>query len=187
MESKETKDIDLLLLKIALRDDEHAFRVLFLAFFSSLCAFAHQYIACWETCEDIVQDVFYKIWKNRKQLDIHVSGKNFLMTSVRNGCVDYLRRKDTEMSWRQNELSSDSFLDTEELYSAGELEELLHESLSRLPEAVRSTFEQSRFEGKTYAEIAAKQHISVKTVEAHISKALKQLRIDLRDWLPIFL
>ena len=177
-------DVDHLFLKIALNDDEQAFRTLFLEFFPSLCVFAHKYVASRESCEDIVQDAFYKIWKNRKHLDIQISGRNFLITCVRNGCIDYLRRKDSEMLWRENELFSDTLQDTEDFFSFKELEEMLQASLARMPESIRYAFEQNRFEGKTYSEIAAEQHISVKTVEAHITKALKQLRIDLKDFLP---
>jgi len=187
MELKKTNDIDRLLLRIALKDDEDAFNVLFLEFFSPLCVFAHRYIDSWETCEDIVQDVFFRVWKNRKNLDISTSGRNYLITSTRNSCVDYLRRKDSEALWQQREVLNKTIFSTEELYSVGELEHLLNKSLSRLPENIRLVFEQSRFEGKTYTEIAASQNISVKTVEAYMTKALKQLRIDLKDFLPMLL
>jgi RNA polymerase sigma-70 factor (ECF subfamily) len=64
---------------------------------------------------------------------------------------------------------------------------MLNKSLARLPENVRSVFEENRFEGKTYAEIAACRNISIKTVEAYMTKALKQLRADLKDFLPLVL
>lgn len=187
MESKKSDEIDPLFLKIALRNDEEAFRSLFLDFFSSLCVFAHRYIDCWETCEDVVQDTFYKIWKNRKNLEVNISGRNFLITSVRNGCIDYLRKKETEMSWQQKELLNTTAFAAEDVYSTMELEEMLSSALKRLPEHVRLVFEENRFEGKTYAKIAEEQGISVKTVEAYMTKALKQLRIDLKDYLPLIL
>ncbi|MDR1223453.1 MAG: RNA polymerase sigma-70 factor [Tannerella sp.] len=187
MKTENRNEIDQLFWKIALRDDEDAFRSLFLDFFPSLCVFAHRYIESWETCEDIVQDTFFKIWKNRKTLEITDSGRNFLVTSVRNCCVDYLRRKDAEMAWQQFEQLNRSVSTTEDLYSTIELDTMLNKALSRLPENIRLVFEQNRFEGKTYTQIALEQHISVKTVEAYMTKALKQLRIDLKDFLPLFL
>jgi len=187
MEQKESNEIDRLFLRIALKDDDDAFKTLFLEFFSPLCVFAHRYVDCWATCEDIVQDIFFKIWKNRKGVDINTSGRNFLITCVRNGCVDYLRRKDSEALWQQREVLNKTSFSTDELYSVGELENMLNKSLSRLPENIRLVFEQSRFEGKTYAEIADINNISVKTVEAYMTKALKQLRMDLKDFLPVFL
>ncbi|MDR0393821.1 MAG: RNA polymerase sigma-70 factor [Tannerella sp.] len=187
MKTGNRNEIDQLLWRVALKDDEDAFRSIFLDFFPSLCVFAHRYIESWETCEDIVQDTFFKVWKNRKNIEISVSGRNFLITSVRNSCIDYLRKKDTEMSWQQSEQLNMSVATTEDLYSTIELENMLNNALSRLPENVRIVFEQNRFEGKTYAQIAQEQHISVKTVEAYMTKALKQLRIDLKDFLPLFL
>jgi len=187
MEVGNKAEIDKLFWRIALKDDEDAFRSLFLDYFSSLCVFAHRYIDDWETCEDVVQDTFYKIWKNRKGLEISTSGRNFLITSVRNGCIDYLRKKETEILWQQKELLNKTAYITEDIYSTTELEEMLNSALKRLPENVRLVFEQSRFEGKTYADIAAEQSISVKTVEAYMTKALKQLRIDLKDYLPLIL
>jgi RNA polymerase sigma-70 factor (ECF subfamily) len=187
MEIGRKNEIDQLFWRIALRDDEDAFRSLFIEFFSSLCVFAHRYIDCWETCEDVVQDTFFKIWKNRKSLEIDISGRNFLVTSVRNGCVDYLRKKKTEVSWKQVELLGQRAYTTEDLYSTIELESMLNKALSGLPENIRLVFEQNRFEGKTYSRIASEQHISVKTVESYMTKALKQLRIDLKDFLPLFL
>jgi RNA polymerase sigma-70 factor (ECF subfamily) len=187
MEVEKKNEIDQLLWKIALHDDENAFRFLFLDFFSPLCVFAHRYIEDWETCEDVVQDTFFKIWKNRKTLEINTSGKNFLITIVRNGCIDYLRKKDMEMAWRQEAMFDKTALDTEELYTMTELETMLNTALSHLPENIRFVFEQNRFGGKTYAEIAAEQQISVKTVEAYMTKALKQLRIELKDFLPLLL
>ena len=61
---KEISSIDSLFWRIAIKDDEIAFRTLFFQFFSPLCVFAHRYIDRWETCEDIVQETFFKIWKN---------------------------------------------------------------------------------------------------------------------------
>ncbi|MDR2917117.1 MAG: RNA polymerase sigma-70 factor [Tannerella sp.] len=180
-------NIDQLFLKIALKNDESAFQILFLEFFSSLCVFAHRYIESWEACEDIVQDTFFKIWKNRKDIDVNTSGRNFLITCVRNNCIDYLRRKDLEALWQQKEALSHPAFVSEDVYSTRELEEMLNASLLRLPENIRYVFEQNRFEGKTYMEIATEQNISVKTVEAYMTKALKQLRVDLKDFLPLML
>jgi RNA polymerase sigma-70 factor (ECF subfamily) len=184
MGKKDFVDVGYLFRRIALKDDEEAFRSLFFDFFPSLCVFAHRYIECWETCEDIVQETFFKIWKNRKEIEINVSGRNFLITSVRNSCIDYLRKQETELSWRQKAMMNKTGYSTEDIYAGIELEHILTNALSKLPENIRIVFEMNRFEGKTYTAIAAEQNISVKTVEAYMSKALKQLRIDLKDYLP---
>lgn len=185
MGKKDSADIDQLFWKIALKDDEEAFRSLFFDFFPSLCVFAHRYIERWEVCEDIVQDTFFKIWKNRKRMVINTSGRNFLVTSVRNCCIDYLRKQESELSWQQKAVVNKTIDTAEDIYSTIELENMLNTALARLPDNIRMVFEMNRFEGKTYTEIAAEQNISVKTVEAYMSKALKQLRIDLKDYLPL--
>lgn len=179
--------IDKLFWRIALKDDDEAFRTLFFEFFSSLCVFAHRYIDDWATCEDIVQDTFFRIWKNRKSIEINTSSRNFLLTSVRNSCIDYLRKQDLVRVWREKEAQEKLKYTSDDLYSHIELEQMLSEALAKLPENVRNVFELNRFEGKTYKEIAEQQGISLKTVEAHISKALKILRVELKDYLPLFI
>ena len=184
---KEINIIDNLFWKIAIKDDETAFRTLFFQFFSPLCFFAHRYIDNWATCEDIVQDTFFKIWKNRKNIEINTSSRNFLITSVRNGCIDNLRKKESEMDWQQKESISVQSYSSEDIYTTIELEQMLNAALSKLPENIRSVFEKNRFGGKTYNEIAIEHNISIKTVEAHMTKALKHLRVELKDYLPLLL
>lgn len=177
---------DKLFWEIAVNDNEQAFQTLFYQFFTPLCTFAHRYIEQWETCEDIVQESFLKIWENRKNIHIEQSSRNFLITSVRNGCIDYLRKQELEFSWRQQQTD----IETEsvgDIYSVTELRNMFTAALDKLPENTRLIFEKSRFEGKKYAEIAEEQHISIKTVEAHISRALQLLRIELKDYLPLLL
>lgn len=177
--------IDQLFWKIALKDDEEAFRSLFFEFFSSLCVFAHRYVEDWDTCEDLVQDTFFKIWKNRKSIEINTSSRNFLITSVRNSCVDYLRKQDSARTWQEREIKYKTEYTSDDLYSHIELEQMLTTALSKLPENIREVFEMNRFDGKTYKEIAEEKNISVKTVEAHMTKALKVLRVELKDYLPL--
>ena len=173
--------------KVSLQDDEEAFRILFYDFFAPLCVFAHRYLEEMETCEDIVQETFYRIWKNRKDLDIQISARNFLITSVRNACLDLIRKQEIEKRWIEKRLEEDTEEEYEDLYTTQELESLLNQALDKLPEQVASTFRMNRFDGKTYVEIAEEKQISVKTVEAYMTRALKFLRIELKDYLPILL
>jgi RNA polymerase sigma-70 factor (ECF subfamily) len=168
-------------------DDEDAFQMLFLDFFSPLCVFAYRYVGYWDVCEDIVQETFYKIWKNRKQININTSSRNFLLTSVKNSCIDYLRKKDLEQQWMEKEAQSGVLYAQGDLYSHTELERMLSAALAKLPDTVRQIFEMNRFEEKTYKEIAEEKNISIKTVEARMTKALKILRVELKDYLPLIL
>lgn len=188
MEEKGINSIDSLFWKIALKDDEIAFRTLFFQFFSPLCVFAHRYIDSWESCEDIVQETFFKIWKNRKNIEINTSSRNFLITSVKNSCIDFLRKLETEQNWQQKEIENNSsYYTSGDIYSTIELEQMLTAALAKLPDNIRIVFEKNRFEGMTYAEIAAEHNISVKTVEAYMTKALKHLRVELKDYLPLII
>ena len=178
---------DMLFRKVSLQDDEEAFRILFYDFFAPLCVFAHRYLEEMETCEDIVQETFYRIWKNRKDLDIQISARNFLITSVRNACLDLIRKQEIEKRWIEKRLEEDIEEEYEDLYTTQELESLLNQALDKLPEQIASTFRMNRFDGKTYVEIAEEKQISVKTVEAYMTRVLKFLRIELKDYLPILL
>lgn len=186
MKEKEISTIDSLFWKIAIKDDEIAFRTLFFQFFSPLCVFAHRYVDRWETCEDIVQETFFKIWKNRKNIEINTSSRNFLITSVKNSCIDFLRKQETEQNWQLKEIENNTLQYTSgDIYSTIELEQMLSAALAKLPDNIRIVFEKNRFDGMTYTEIAAEHNISVKTVEAYMTKALKHLRVELKDYLPL--
>lgn len=181
-----TKD-DLLFKSMSCQDDEDAFRSLFYDYFAPLCVFAQRYIEDPDACEDIVQEFFYKLWIRRKGLEIQTSVRNFLLTSIRNACLDYLRRKDVERQWVDKSLYELTEEDDYDLYSTIELEHLLDLALEKLPSQVSETFRMNRFEGKTYAEIAKIRGISLKTVEAHMTRSLKFLRIELKDYLPFLI
>lgn len=181
----ETADkTDQLIRLIALGDHE-AFKALYYDFFAPLCVFARRYVEAAEDCEDVVQETFYRIWEKRRELSVETSARHFLMISVRNACLDFLRHKEATNRWAEQWQEERGEADTSALYTTFELEQLLEEALAKLPEPVASTFRRNRFDGKTYAEIAAEKQISVKTVESYMTKALKFLRVELKDYLPL--
>lgn len=181
------EEINILFFKIVTNEDKGAFKTLFYQFFTPLCVFAHRYIDDWETCQDIVQDVFARVWDKRHTIKIETSPRNFLITCVRNNCIDYLRREDLQSIWISSELQKNSDDTPGDIYSVVELRELLEKALAKLPDNLRVTFEKNRFDKMKYAEIADEMDISVKTVESRIGKALKLLREELKDYLPIAL
>lgn len=187
MEMTQNYPIDELFKKVTENDDREAFRALFFQFYSPLCVFAGRYVDNDMVCEDIVQEAFFRIWERRKRIFVASSFRNFIVTMVRNGCIDYLRKREQESCWMQWKLDVASEESCGDVYSIQELQVLLKEALKKLPDSVRTSFVMNRFEGKKYAEIAEVQQISVKTVEAHISKALKLLRTELKDYLPVLL
>lgn len=179
--------LDNLFRKIAFHDDREAFRELFFDFYPSLCVFAGRYVSSPETCEDIVQDTFFHLWKNRKKIEITSSFRNLLITSVKNNCMDYLRKQSVRQNHADKQTVSDTIDTPEAIYTIRELEEMLHAALEQMPGNVRRAFELSRFEDMTYNQIAEEMSVSPKTIEAYISKALSLLRTELKDYLPLVL
>ncbi|WP_080902877.1 RNA polymerase sigma-70 factor [Parabacteroides sp. Marseille-P3160] len=185
---EKNNSIDDLFRRIAFRDDDLAFKELFFSFYPSLCVFAGRYIFSPETCEDIVQDTFFKLWKNRKTIEITSSFRNFLITTVKNNCTDYLRRESVQQNYVRKQAASSLNDDTpEEIYTVRELEELLRIALEKMPENVRVAFEMSRLKNMSYTQIAQEMAVSPRTVESYISKALTILRVELKDYFLLLL
>lgn len=165
------------------RLDQSAFEQLFKAHFAHLCHFAHQYLQDQEAAKDITQKVFLYLWENRANMDQERSLKSYLFTSVRNRCLNYLRDR---QKYRSRLLDVDLEdidipVDAED-FALEELQQKIAEALAALPEKCRLVFEKSRFENKKYTEIAQELDISVKTVEAHMARALKGLKVHLKDY-----
>ncbi|MDD4406181.1 MAG: RNA polymerase sigma-70 factor [Parabacteroides sp.] len=178
-------DIELedLFKKVAFEDDEQAFKILFLEFYPALCVFATRYVTQEETARDIVQNVFFKIWDKRKSMYVTSNFRNFLVTSVRNNCIDYLRKNELESRYMEKCGMSDFHTSPEEVYTLKELEISIGNALTKLPPNIREAFEMNRYKGMTYTAIAEKMEVSPKTIESYISRALKFLRVELGEYL----
>lgn len=184
---KEDLHYDQLFLKTALQDSEEAFRELFFEFFPALCIYAANIVGDDETARDIVQETFFKIWKNRKKIELESSFRNFLVTTVRNQCTDILRKRTVRDRFASQSFSTQETPDQspEDIYTINELEQIIGEAIQKLPPNIREAFEMNRFKRMTYNEIAQQMSLSPKTIEAYISKALNILRIELKDYLPL--
>lgn len=176
-------EFDNLFRKIAFQDDEQAFKKLFLEFYPALCVFAIRYTKQEEAARDVVQDVFFSIWKDRKKIFITTSFRNFLITSVRNKCIDCIRKNEVASSYKKQIMLSDFQVSPDKVYTLKELEANFNKALTKLSPKEREAFKMSRFEGMTYIAIAEKMKVSPKTIEVYISKSLKFLRIELREFL----
>lgn len=159
--------------------DLKEFERMFKTYYSDLCFFALKYMDTPEDAEEIVQDVFYHLWEKRKSIQINTSSRSYLLSSVRNKCLQVLnhrkvKRKYTKIKSAESNTNTESPSD-KMIYD--ESIEIFNEALNALPEKCRTIFKMSRFEGKKYKEIAFELSISVKTVEANISKALKEFRL----------
>jgi len=165
------------------------FDFVFQYYYSGLCSYAETIVKNEEAAEDIVQDLFVKLWVNSSQISIKSSIKKYLFVSVRNRCFDHLKRhagkfKSTNLNRLDgicDELTPENWL------VETELREIIEHSIIKLAPRCQEIFRMSRFEGLKNQEIADKLGLSKRTVELQITNALKVLRKDLKPYLPIFL
>ncbi|WP_353124308.1 RNA polymerase sigma-70 factor [Parapedobacter pyrenivorans] len=166
---------------------EIAFEEAFKSNFKALHAYAHTLLQDALMAEEIVQTVFLKLWENRERMTIHTSLRAYLYKSVYHESLNYLKHKKVQRKYMEEAMVEQKQRQTDELTADSELRHQLHAALQRLPEKCRTVFQLSRFEELRYHEIAERLGISVKTVEAHMGKALKLLRVRLADFLPVLI
>lgn len=176
------------LLARLMEGERQAFDEIFTRFYTSLCAYANLYVKRTEVAENIVQDLMLWLWENHAELQIRGELSHYLFASAKNRCLTYLSRE----ALRTNRLSamridlSESF-GIPDFYQLEELRENIRRAVGELPEPYREAFELSRFENRTYKEIADELGISSKTVDYRIQQSLKILRVKLKDYLPLIL
>jgi RNA polymerase sigma-70 factor (ECF subfamily) len=157
-----------------------------------LYAYCRKYIDDGEQAKDIVQECFVHLWENR--YDIIVSCESYLFRAVHNRCISYFRslrvHTDYEISVKEKLKEIEIYPETPnqltELYLK-EINELLQQSVEKLPEKCRLVFMMSRYQGMKSQEIAAELGISVRTVDTQIYNALKIIKEELKDYLFLFL
>lgn len=151
--------------------------------YNSLVIQAIRLVKNQETAEDVVQDCFIKLWEKKDKLNISGNVNAYLAKMVRNRCLDFLKKKKIQTS-ELNETYQGAIENNDHL-EMNDLQSSIDKIIDDLPEKCRQTFILSRFEELSYKEIAEQLDISKKTVEAHISKALKSLRTNLKQFLLI--
>ena len=144
-----------------------------------------------EVAKDFVQDVFFKLWED-KNLIIKSSLNALLFAMIRNKCLQYLEKQKVRNRYEESviaQIRQDELLfysDENPSLIELEMQEQLQKAIDQLPEKCRVVFKLSRFQNKKNKEIAVELGISVKTVEKHITKSLKMIRIELKDYIPLF-
>lgn len=177
--------------------ESSSFSTLFAQYRESFILFANSYVRDMAVAEDIYMEAISQYWEKRYDLSSDTNILGYILTSVKNKALNHLRhlnvRTDAEdqlYNHRQRELnfriSSLESCDPTELFTS-EVKQIIRDTLDELPKQTRKIFFESRYENKTNREIAAELGISIKTVEFHISKALKLFRSRLKDYLPAFL
>ena len=157
------------------------FELLFRSSYVSLVRYAKTLIKDHDTAEEIVQDLFFRLWQDKEKLNIESSLNGYLFRSVHNKCLHYIEhnrvveRHAEDILNRQAERQESP----SDILNYKELQEKVARILERLPERCGKIFTMSRFEGLKYNEIAEKLSVSVKTVEANMGRALKEFRKEL--------
>jgi RNA polymerase sigma-70 factor, ECF subfamily len=168
-------------------DNLKSFEALFRQYYQMLCTYALRFVRDPDTAEEIVQDLFYKLWEKRAELQINTSVKSYLFSAVHNRCLKFIEHRNVETRYRNYYLLHESEIDNEpgDSASISELQGVIERTLNALPERCSNIFRLNRFEGLKYHEIALKLAISVKTVEANMGKALKLLRKNLKNYVEV--
>ncbi|MCX6333059.1 MAG: RNA polymerase sigma-70 factor [Bacteroidia bacterium] len=162
--------------------DKGQFESLFRSSYVSLVRYAKTIIQDHDTAEEIVQDLFFRLWQDRQKIKIESSLNGYLFRAVHNRCLHWLSHSRVvdkharEMVYRETEMT-ESPLD---IIQYNELQQKIAKVIEKLPERCGQIFCMNRFEGLRYTEIAEKLSVSVKTVEANMGRALKEFRKALK-------
>lgn len=171
------------------------FNSVFNAYYPRFIRFALGYVKENEIAEDFVLEAFSAYWENRINLRIDTKPQAYILTIVKNKCLNYLQhlqvrqRAEQQLNehneWKlQLSISTLQSCDPAFLFSK-EIQQIVDSTLKRLPEKTHQIFNLSRNKGLSYKEIANELNISVKTVEFHISRALEHLRLSLKDFITL--
>lgn len=163
--------------------DKEAFDFIFREYYQNLVWFAMEFILDKDKAEEFVQGVFVKFWQEREKIVIVTSLKAYLNKSVQNKCLDFIKHSKIKKEYEELSHNGNKTEWAENDFLTYELRAKIKDAVDRLPEKTRVIFKLSRYENKKYREISEELTISVKTVEAHMGKALATLRGELNEWL----
>jgi RNA polymerase sigma-70 factor (ECF subfamily) len=169
--------------------DEAAFEQMFKTHFKRLHAYAFTILRDEIQAEEMVQQVFFKLWERNENLSLIGSVSSYLYRAVHNESLNYIKHQKVRSNHQLNVAYSmkNEVEHPAKKIMASELEKKIHSALNELPEQCRTIFQMSRFDELKYREIADKLGISIKTVESQMSKALRLLRVKLVDFLIFIL
>lgn len=159
---------------------ESAFTEIYEHYWFRLLALAYSHTKNKQVAEGIVQDVFISVWNRRGTLKIH-SLSNYFAIAVKFSVFKYKQREQRRREIEMENCKSEEYILDDEMIEARFLEEYFRGVVEQLPEKCRMVFNYSRVTGLNNPEIAREMNISEKTVEAHLTKAIKALRVSMKD------
>ena len=169
--------------------NERIFEETFRKYYQSLCNYANSILKEMDEAEEVVQNLFLSIWEKRNDLEINISLKSYLYRAVHNHCLNRIKHLKVRDEYQQYAVNfyDASYESVSQTVMKNELETKIEEAIRKLPEQCRLIFRMSRFEELKYHEIAEQLELSPKTVENQIGKALKILRVELAEYLPLII
>jgi len=176
---------------VQIPNDHIAFKALFSRYYAALCVYSENFVGNRQFSEDLVQDVFANVWMKRAELCFDETLGSYLYKAVHNASIQFLRRqkmKDRNSAQINAKLSEAGYIPTEwtaidsDPAEESEIQTLYRQALEQLPTQTRDIYLCSREKDMKYSEIAELMGLSVKSVEYHISKALKLFRKILKDY-----
>ena len=169
------------------KGNHKALEQLFQLYYVLLCYEARKYIPEKYIVEELVNDVFLRLWENRETLSITSSLRGYLIRSIHNACLSHLRKNQVQIAELSDDCTGNSLLSIGEspldYILSKELIEQIDNAIAELPPQYKRVFLLSRYEDKTYMEIADELNISVNTVKLYLKKALSKLRDNLYEFM----
>ncbi|MDR2918793.1 MAG: RNA polymerase sigma-70 factor [Tannerella sp.] len=177
--------------------DLQGFTQFFNDYRSRFTHFAYSYVGDKMAAEDIVLESLMSYWENRSTIHPDSNTRAYVLTIVKNRCLNYLNHQRVRQSAEEYLLKAEEWeldlhinslkaFEPDQVFSE-EIQQIVEDTLNKLPEQTRLIFIKSRYENYSHKQIAEEMGLSTKSVEFHITKALKVLRIALKDYFPAFL
>jgi RNA polymerase sigma-70 factor (ECF subfamily) len=165
------------------RDDAGAYEMIFREHYHPMTAYAFRFLGNLTDSESIVQDVFLRLWQKRSEITITTSLQYYLFRSVKNHCINYLEHEKIKTGYQAMVIKNETDRsDYSEFFLEFGLSKKIEVAIASLPQKRQEIFRLAREEGLKYREIADRLELSVKTVEAQMTLALKQLRDSLKEF-----
>jgi len=164
--------------RIARYDDQQAYKELFVSFYNPLLQFALSFVKSKEQAEEIVSDVFISIWEKRKRVDSITNLKVYLYVATKNGALNFLTRQNRNVSNDLEDYAPELksiYFDPEQLLITAEMIQRIKQAINQLPPRCKMIFKLVKEDELKYKEVAEILNISLKTVEAQITIALRKI------------
>ena len=172
------------------KGDKLIFEEVYREYYIPLCYYCLRYVENFSDSEEIVQDLFLKLWEMHAELEVNSSLNAYLYRAVQNYALNFLGKKKIHEKYiviQGHQPYGGALESGLAKLEEEELRAILKLAVLKLPEKRRRIFELSRFDGLKNSKIASQLSISVKTVETQMTKALKYLRVTLKDYAPMLI